>query len=112
MTPQPPERPALDARKREALALGRSIYATTLSKRQREVLTYMRDTRGVDGEVVVEGPRAYFGTTPTNVALVYSLVRLMAIEQDGQYSDFQRYTLTGIGEDLLDGRPMREAEWC
>jgi hypothetical protein len=74
-----------------------------LTKRQREILTVMRDT---DEELVYESGRGYLDCSPVAARTVFALLRLCAISLD-PYSakpgeGVERYTINGTGRALLD----------
>lgn len=78
----------------------------TLTKRQREVLTIMRDNRHTDdGELVYERGRGYLGLEPVAPRTLYALLRLCAIDLDTPQNDIgrgvERYTINETGEALL-----------
>lgn len=86
-----------------------------LTKRQREVLTQMRDRRDEeDGELVYERGRGYIGLEPVASRTVYALLRLCAIHLEPPMNDIgrgvERYTINDTGRALLDaeGRERRD----
>ena len=81
----------------------------TLTKRQREILTIMRDRQDddedFDGEIVREGRVAYLGYQRVSVRTINELVVLCAISLD-QHSTVgrcERYHINETGRRLLDG---------
>lgn len=82
----------------------RSGDEVTLTKRQREVLTKMRDE---DEELVYERGEAWVGDERTSAAVVFALLRLMAIRMDQQSTvgGVERYTINETGRKLLDPPP-------
>lgn len=79
-----------------------------LTKRQREILTRMADHPDDDeGELVLEGRDAYLDLERTSPAMVWSLVRLMAISNrstDGRLDGLTRWRINETGRRLI-GRP-------
>ncbi len=76
-----------------------------LTKRQREILTLMADRPDDDdGELVLEGREAWLGLERTSPAMVWSLVRLMAVSNedgDGRLDGLTRWRINETGRRLL-----------
>jgi hypothetical protein len=70
-----------------------------LTKRQREILTIMRDK---DEELVYEHGRGYIEYSPISPRTVFALLRLCAIQQDCVESMSAYYYITGTGLKLLN----------
>ena len=72
-----------------------------LTKRQREVLTIMRDK---DEELVYEKGRGYLGYSPVSPGTVMQLLRLAAIrmEDGAEVGKFERYTINETGRKILE----------
>lgn len=76
-----------------------------LTKRQREILTKMADHPNDDaGELVLEGREAWLDLERTSPAMVWSLVRLMAISNqdgDGRLEGLTRWRINETGRQLI-----------
>ena len=72
-----------------------------LTRRQREILTRMRDE---DEELVYECGIGYVGLERVGGSVVLALLRLMAISLDptSTVGGFERYTINSTGLELLD----------
>lgn len=76
-----------------------------LTRRQREILTLMRDGRGDDAELVYERGRGCVGVERVSGRTVFALLRAAAISADGFSGgpgDFERYTINETGRGLLE----------
>lgn len=73
-----------------------------LTKRQREILTIMRDQ---DEELVYERGVGYIFESPVAARTVFALLRLCAIslQSDSEPGGFERYRINGTGRKLLEG---------
>lgn len=70
-----------------------------LTKRQRQILTLMRDK---NEELVYERGSGYVGLERVGKASVFALIRLMALRHEGgDPGGFERYTINQTGRDLL-----------
>lgn len=76
-----------------------------LTRRQRAILAQMADHPDDDlGELVLEGRHAYLDLERTSPAMVWSLVRLMAISNqdgDGRLSGLTRWRINETGRKLI-----------
>jgi hypothetical protein len=83
-----------------------------MTRRQRQILTLMRDNRDNDtGELVYDGGRtAYLNLERISPRTLWSLIRLAAISAD-QFNTvkFQRYTINENGLKLLADEVPAEA---
>ncbi len=64
-----------------------------LTKKQIEILKYLDEN---DQDIIVNGNEAWYGINKTNVRMVYSLVRLVLISEDGYLSGHYNINSTGI----------------
>ena len=78
-----------------------------LTKRQREVLTIMRDKAGSEaGEIVYEKGEGYLGNRRISSKTIFSLIRLTALRACGdQNGGLERYRIGQTGIELLKKGP-------
>lgn len=76
----------------------------TLTKRQREILTKMRDE---DEELVYSGGIAWVGLERTSGKLVMGLCRALAISMDtfSEVGEYESYTINDTGRAMLGDKP-------
>lgn len=76
-----------------------------MTKRQREILEQVAAHPDDDaGELVMEGREVWLDLEKTSVAMVFSLIRLMAISNqhpDGRVGGVERYRINETGRRLL-----------
>lgn len=75
-----------------------------LTKRQRAILETMKaHQHEEDGELVMDGGEVWIGLERTSVAMLYSLLRLCAINQESVGGGSEVYVINGTGLKLLAG---------
>ena len=84
------------------------VLSKALSRRQKEILIQMADYRNDDeGELVMERGEVWLGLERSSVAMVYSLLHLMAIrlEPYSEVGRLERYRINETGLRLLGRTP-------
>lgn len=78
--------------------------AGILTKRQREVLEWLRDNEE-DTLIYERGGHGYIAESPVSGRTVYALLRLCAIKKDwgGDGDRIDHFQITGTGRQLLQG---------